>query len=171
MLAVLLAGCSAGNRRAAPVPKVTGTPMASPASYNAEDVRLATVLLAHRREAVALAEVGVQRARDAQVRQLAEGLRQGYEGDIRKLNGLLTAWGRPSERPPATAEQDRLRGVSAEAFDDAFLQALMTNTRRTVSEVGRHRGVTASGEAQQLAASVTSAGTALLVSLQEVRKG
>ncbi|MGB2572542.1 DUF305 domain-containing protein [Micromonospora citrea] len=168
---VLVAGCSADDRRAAPVPKVTGTPMASPAAYNAEDVRLATVLLTRRREAVALADIGVQRARDAQVRQLAEGLRQGYAGEIRKLEGLLTTWGGPSERPPAPAEQDRLRSVPAEAFDAAFLQALITNTRQTLGDVGRHREVTASGESQQLSAGVTSAGTALLVSLEEMRKG
>ncbi|WP_233899516.1 DUF305 domain-containing protein [Pseudonocardia dioxanivorans] len=104
--AVLVAGCSdsTGSATAASTtPSAAATSPAVSADHNAADTAFVHDMIPHHAQAVEMADMAIQQASNAQVKQLATRIQQAQGPEIEQMRGFLTAWGEPETGPTATS--------------------------------------------------------------------
>lgn len=84
---LLLAGCGTGDGGA-----TTAAESAEP-RHNAADVEFATAMIPHHGQAIDMADLALNKAKSAEVRELAEEIQRAQDPEIEKMSEWLRAWG------------------------------------------------------------------------------
>ncbi len=119
---------------------------ATQGKQNAADVAFAQGMIPHHRQAVEMAELAPRRAQSAELKKLAEQIKQAQGPEIRTLTGWLTSWG--EDLPTGggghsmhgdgggmmtEAEMADLENASAKAFDTAFMELMIKHHEGAVA--------------------------------------
>lgn len=138
-------------------------------SHNAADAYFARLMVVHHQDAVAMAEVAVERAQSEEVRALAERMIVGRRAQIETLTTLSAEW---HKEPPAAAGpeldhaglgiedldhrgvMDELEAASGPAFDQRFLQLMSAHHRGAITMAEEQRAQGQAPDALALAASM-----------------
>ncbi|MEV7415510.1 DUF305 domain-containing protein [Streptomyces sp. NPDC089919] len=191
--ALLLAACGSGGDgspagHAADGAAVSATPSAPAAAHNDADVAFSTGMIPHHRQAVAMAELAPGRAASAEVKALAEQIRQAQAPEITTMSGWLKAWGRPVPQPAGTghaghdgmsgmtgtdgmmtaAEMTALSKSSGPAFDKAFLGLMVEHHRGAVQMARTELAQGADPASKKLAQSVVDAQTSEITRMKKL---
>lgn len=99
----LLAACSS-SETAAPASSAASsmaaeqTPGAASASAGSEaDITFAQLMIPHHEQAVQMADMALAQATTAEVKQLAQQIKDAQDPEIQRMRGWLTAWGAPEQ--------------------------------------------------------------------------
>jgi uncharacterized protein (DUF305 family) len=178
-----LAGCGGNEHGSGHTP--TSTPPASPASgatFNAADVKFATEMIPHHRQAIAMAEVAETRASSMEVKTLAEAIRKAQVPEIATMSSWLAAWGQPVPTAGAHGgghggmpgmmsddEMRQLQGATGRAFDRMFLEMMIRHHEGAVhmANVEQREGI--NPDAKALAAQVATSQTAEITQMRGLR--
>ncbi|WP_460715030.1 DUF305 domain-containing protein [Nocardioides dilutus] len=108
--------------------------------FNDADVRFATDMITHHRQAVEMAELAEARAESAQVKDLGAQIKDAQDPEIQQMSAWLTAWGEPipgdhggmdmSGSMPgmmSTQQMDDLMNASGAEFDQMFLTMMIAH--------------------------------------------
>lgn len=200
-LSLILSGCGGGSTTTAPastggatsaaVPSSASPATAVSAQHNDADVEFAQMMIPHHQQAIAMAEIAVDRAQRAEVTSLAEQIRTAQGPEITQLTGFLTAWG--ASVPTTTgvsagmndsgmtgmngptmpgmmtdAQMNELRNASGAAFDTMFLQMMIEHHRGAVTDAQREVDNGSNPEATQLATKIVADQTAEIGRMQQL---
>ena len=200
-LSLILSGCGGGSTTTAPASTGGATSAAAPSSaspatavsaqHNDADVAFAQMMIPHHQQAIAMAEIAVDRAQRAEVTSLAEQIRTAQGPEITQLTGFLTAWG--ASVPTTTgvsagmngsgmtgmngptmpgmmtdAQMNELRNASGAAFDTMFLQMMIEHHRGAVTDAQREVDNGSNPEATQLATKIVADQTAEIGRMQQL---
>jgi uncharacterized protein (DUF305 family) len=184
VLSVTLSACGGGT--AAPAPTTTEPPVSAPADaaqHNDTDIRFAQMMVPHHQQALAMAEMALQRAESPEVKALAAQIRAAQDPEIATLNGFLQNWGVPpveggmdhsgmdhSASSGMMSENDMssLGAASGAAFDKRFLEMMITHHQGAVAESEREVADGANAQAKQLAAQIISGQTAEIERMRQL---
>ena len=158
---------------------------------NDADVEFAQMMIPHHQQAIAMAEIAVDRAQRAEVTSLAEQIRTAQGPEITQLTGFLTAWG--ASVPTTTgvsagmngsgmsgmngptmpgmmtdAQMNELRNASGAAFDTMFLQMMIEHHRGAVTDAQQEVDNGSNPEATQLATKIVADQTAEIGRMQQL---
>lgn len=75
------------------------TSSASDAAFNGTDVKFATDMIAHHRQAIDMAQLAATRAGSQQVKDLAAKIKAAQDPEITTMSGWLRRWGQPVPSP------------------------------------------------------------------------
>src|SRR6201991_1897832 len=98
VLSVGLAACggTSGTSSNTPPAAATASTSAQPARrFNDADVRFRQMMIPHHRQAIAMAELAGDRAQNADVKALAQQIKNEQSPEIQTMTGFLQAWGAP----------------------------------------------------------------------------
>ena len=200
-LSLILSGCGGGSTTTAPASTGGATSAAAPSSappatavsaqHNDADVEFAQMMIPHHQQAIAMAEIAVDRAQRAEVTSLAEQIRTAQGPEITQLTGFLTAWG--ASVPTTTgvsagmngsgmsgmngptmpgmmtdAQMNELRNASGAAFDTMFLQMMIEHHRGAVTDAQQEVDNGSNPEATQLATKIVADQTAEIGRMQQL---
>ncbi|MFJ7767957.1 DUF305 domain-containing protein [Streptomyces sp. NPDC097107] len=189
--ALVLAACggddggSAGhgdhNAPASSPESASASASASQGQHNAADVAFAKGMIPHHRQAVEMAGLAPDRARSAEVRQLAADIKKAQDPEIKTLSGWLTAWG---EEVPAegamdhsshgmggmmTAEEmSRLEDASGKAFDTAFMEMMIKHHEGAVEMARTEQSDGAHGPARKMAGEIITSQSAEIEQMNQL---
>ena len=195
-LSLILSGCSTTTAPAstgatsAAAPSSASPATAVSAQHNDADVEFAQTMIPHHQQAIAMAEIAVDRAQRAEVTSLAEQIRTAQGPEITQLTGFLTAWGAsvPTTGVSAgmngsgmtgmngptmpgmmtVAQMNELRNASGAAFDTMFLQMMIEHHRGAVTDAQREVDNGSNPEATQLATKIVADQTAEIGRMQQL---
>jgi uncharacterized protein (DUF305 family) len=160
---LLLAAC--GTTTAAPRSSSADRPAAVAAtaeiqagdSFNAADVMFVQMMIRHQKQGLEMTTAAVDRARNPQLKVLAEAVEATERDELAMMRSWLAQWDRPVDvdttaslhadhggLPGTGADEIRsLRTVTAKAFDTAFLNLFLAHQHNAVEMAQR---VTENGE-------------------------
>lgn len=105
---LLLAGCSSSSDAASSDSAATSgasTSMASPSADGSmaaqagseADITFAQLMIPHHEQAVQMADMALNQATTAEVKQLAQQIKDAQDPEIQQMRGWLQAWGAPEQ--------------------------------------------------------------------------
>lgn len=159
-----LAACDSAPAPVAPTQAASGTASGAPDGVAAVDA--ATDLLRRHREALAISEVALDRAANAEVRALAEQTQKDYRAGERELLTLLASLG--EAEPDAEAEPPTLPGARGAEFDRAFLIAMADHLNGAL-QAADSAAAAPSAELQAFAEKHATAATETLAEVRELQ--
>ena len=185
VLSVALSACGGGNTTPAAAPATIQPPVTAPsdggAQHNDTDIRFAQMMIPHHQQALAMAEMALQRAESAEVKALAEQIRAAQDPEIATLNGFLSAWGTPpleggmdhsgmdhSNGMMSQGDMDSLGATTGASFDRTFLEMMIAHHEGAVAESEREVAGGANAEAKQLATEIISGQTAEIERMRQL---
>jgi uncharacterized protein (DUF305 family) len=136
-----------------------GSPGTTTGDHNGADVAFATGMIPHHAQAVAMADLALDRATTEPVRSLATRIKAAQDPEIRTMSGWLTAWGEPAPHVDAASgahapsghggmmtdgEMAALGTAAGPAFDRMWLALMVRHHEgavamaRTALQTGRH---------------------------------
>lgn len=143
------------------------------AGHNAQDVSFAQLMIAHHRQAIAMAELAAGRSSNGQVKQLAANIKAAQSPEITLMTGWLKDWGQPAEVPttstpgmaghdtgadvPGTmtaAEMTALAAAKEAEFDKLFLQTMIKHHQGAIDMAQTEQSFGQFGAAKDLAAKI-----------------
>ncbi|MFD7877682.1 DUF305 domain-containing protein [Streptomyces sp. NPDC059766] len=153
------------------------TASAAQGSHNAQDVSFAQGMIPHHRQAVAMADLAASRAKSQQVKDLAAKIAQAQDPEIDTMSGWLKAWDAkvPAADMPGMEsmpgmdhsdssmpgmmsgdDMDKLKGLSGDAFDKAFLQMMVSHHDGAIAMAKTEQAKGAYGPAMTMAKSIVT---------------
>ncbi|WP_326549898.1 DUF305 domain-containing protein [Micromonospora sp. NBC_01813] len=170
MSAGLVGGCGGAGEA---VPPTASAPAESVAVHtpNGTDVAFARDMIPHHRQAMEMADLAVDRAGSAEVRTLADQIRQAQDSEITQMAGWLTEWGQPLPSPGQHTGQDEhhgmpgmmtgaemaaLAGAAGADFDRLFLDMMIRHHEGAVRMAGILRSDGVHPAVRQLAESIAA---------------
>lgn len=156
-------------------------------SHNAQDVSFAQQMIPHHRQAVAMADLAASRAKSQQVKGLASKIKQvqGREGTT--MSGWLESWGEKvaddstsgmdgmpgkehSSMPGMMSHHDmeKLKGLSGEAFDMAFLQMMLRHHHGAVETAKTEQAKGAYKPAKTMAKAIVTSQSAEIIEMNKM---
>ena len=182
-VSVALAGC--GDASTAPATPAAPAPASSAAAqagaqFNQADVAFAQGMIPHHREAVEMADLATDRAKNPEVKSLADQIRTAQEPEIDQLTGFLTAWGAevpadngmagmdhgnmsgmpamPSAMPGAMApeQMEQLRNATGAEFDRLFLTMMIEHHQGAVRQAQEEVDQGSNPDAKQMAEKIVA---------------
>jgi uncharacterized protein (DUF305 family) len=181
----LSAACGGGAPAPATAPATTEPPVSAPADagaqHNDTDIRFAQMMIPHHQQALAMAEMALERAESPDVKALAEQIRAAQDPEIATLNGFLENWGTPpvdgemdhsdhsgSGGMMSQGDMDSLAAASGAAFDRMFLEMMIVHHEGAVAESEREVAGGANAAAKELASQIISGQTAEIERMQQL---
>ncbi|WP_327010541.1 DUF305 domain-containing protein [Dactylosporangium sp. NBC_01737] len=182
-LALLAGGCGGhgtdhdtmGGNPSAAAPK-------SGATFNATDVKFATDMIPHHRQALDMAKAAQSKAVTPEVKALADRIAKAQEPEIATMSGWLTAWGEPVPSPGAMhhgmgdmgqmpgmmtdQEMQDLDKAAGKHFDMMFLQMMIKHHQGAVEMAKTEQAQGRDPAARQLAARIAADQTAEITEMQ-----
>ncbi|MFI0964575.1 DUF305 domain-containing protein [Streptomyces sp. NPDC021080] len=167
----------------------SGTASAAQGSRNAQDVSFAQGMIPHHRQAVAMADLASSRAKSQQVKDLAAKIKQAQDPEINTLSGWLKAWDAKvpdadtsgmesmpgmdhsgSSMPGMMSNDDmgKLKGLSGDAFDKAFLQMMIRHHEGAIAMAKTERDKGAYGPAMTMAKSIVTSQSSEITGMDEM---
>jgi uncharacterized protein (DUF305 family) len=190
VLSVALSACGEGATAPTAAPTTPEPPLSAPADagaqHNDTDIRFAQMMIPHHQQALAMAELALERAGNPEVKALAEQIRAAQDPEIATLNGLLQNWGNPPVEGEMTgmdhsemdhsgssgmmsqADMDALAGASGAAFDTRFLELMIVHHEGAVAESERQVTDGANQQAKDLASRIISGQTAEIERMRQL---
>lgn len=175
--ALLLSACSTTGTSGPPSAPLSSSPATGP--HTAQDVRFASLMTAHHRRAVEMADMVLGKTGvDPRITALARRIRQEQQPEIGRMNGWLTGWG----AKPATSSMNRdgMGGMMSAADMTALQHAAgpEASTLFLTEMITHHSGAIAmakteitsgrSPEAIALARSITTSQTAQIAEMRRL---
>ncbi|MFE2581446.1 DUF305 domain-containing protein [Streptomyces sp. NPDC059378] len=152
--------------------------VAQQGSHNAQDVSFAQGMIPHHRQAMAMAGLAASRAKSQQVKDLAAKIAQAQDPEIDTMSGWLKAWDAKvpaadmsggmesmpgmdhsdSSMPGMMSgdDMDRLKGLSGDAFDKAFLQMMVSHHDGAIAMAKTEQAKGTYGPAMTMAKSIVT---------------
>ncbi|MEE1829674.1 DUF305 domain-containing protein [Streptomyces sp. SP17KL33] len=184
--ALLLAACggsgdSAAGHNGHTATSASASDSASQGRHNAADTAFAQGMIPHHRQAVEMADLATSRAGSAEVKKLAEQIKQAQDPEIKTLSGWLTSWG---EEVPAegamdhsahgtggmmTAEEmDQLEKSSGKTFDTAFMEMMIKHHEGAVAMAKTEKTDGAFPDAKKMADAIITSQTAEITQMNDL---
>jgi uncharacterized protein (DUF305 family) len=162
---------------------------AAQGSHNAQDLSFAQGMIPHHRQAVAMADLAASRAKSPQVKDLAAKIKQAQDPEINTMSGWLKAWG---EKVPDDSmsgmesmpgmdhsgssmpgmmpdhDMDKLKGLSGDAFDKAFLQMMISHHQGAIEMAKTEQAKGAYGPAEATAKSIVTSQSAEITAMNKL---
>src|ERR1700754_2458602 len=198
VLSVGLAACggTSGTSSNTPPAAATASTSAQPARrFNDADVRFRQMMIPHHRQAIAMAELAGDRAQNADVKALAQQIKNEQSPGIQTMTGFLQAWGAPvpsgdepiggmsgtedgganggAAQPPVmmtSNQMSELSGATGAAFDHTFLQMMITHHRSAVTKAQRELAEGVNDQAKTLASTIVATQNAGIARMQQLLK-
>ena len=161
--AMFLAACDSAP---APAPAAPTQAASGAAADGVADTDVATDLLRLHREALAISEVALERAANAEVRALAEKTQEDYKAGERDLVALLEGLG--AAAPDVSPEPPTLPPRRGAEFDRAFLIAMADHLTSSVQVAESAAGVP-SAEVKDFAAKHATAASETLAEVRDLQ--
>jgi uncharacterized protein (DUF305 family) len=187
VLSVTLSACGGGTPASTAAPTTAEPPAATPADagaqHNDTDIRFAQMMVPHHQQALAMAEMALERAESPDVKALAEQIRAAQDPEIATLNGFLENWGvQPMDSGMGHSgmdhsgsggmmtqgDMDALGAASGAAFDKMFLEMMIVHHEGAVAESEREVSDGANAQAKELASQIISGQTAEIEQMQQM---
>ncbi|WP_225831439.1 DUF305 domain-containing protein [Streptomyces sp. NK08204] len=167
----------------------SGTASAMQGSHNAQDVSFAQGMIPHHRQAVAMADLTASRAKSQSVKDLAAKIKQAQDPEINTMSGWLKAWGEkvPDGSMPgmesmpgmghsassmpgmmSADDMDKLKGLSGDPFDKAFLQMMISHHRGAIEMAKTEQAKGAYGPAETMAKSIVTSQSAEITEMNKM---
>ncbi|MFE1860897.1 DUF305 domain-containing protein [Streptomyces anandii] len=164
----------------------------SQGSHDPQDVSFAQGMIPHHRQAVAMADLAASRAKSPQVKDLAAKIKQAQDPEINTMSGWLKAWGEKvpgdsepgmpgmggmpgmdhsaSPMPGMMSDQDmgKLKGLSGDAFDRAFLRMMISHHQGAVEMAKTEQARGAYGPAKAMAKSIVTSQSAEVTEMNKM---
>ena len=183
-LALLAGGC--GDHGTDHNTMGNGTPSAaapkSGATFNATDVKFATAMIPHHRQAIDMAKTAQSKAATPEVKALADRIAKAQEPEIATMSGWLTAWGEPVPSPGGMhhdmgdvgqmpgmmtdREMQDLSKATGKDFDKMFLQMMIKHHQGAVEMAKIEQAQGQDPAVKQLAARIAADQTAEIAEMQ-----
>lgn len=190
-------GSSSDSSSSSPAPGHSGHDMgamhpsgtASAGSHDPQDVSFAQGMIPHHRQAVAMADMAASRAKSQQVKDLAAKIEKAQDPEIDTMSGWLKAWGAKvpgagksgmesmpgmdhsaSPMPGMMSDDDmgKLKGLSGDAFDKAFLQMMISHHRGAIEMAKTEQAKGAYGPAKTMAKSIVTSQSAEITEMNKM---
>ncbi len=187
VLSLTLSACGGGTAAPTAAPTTTEPPVSAPADagaqHNDTDIRFAQMMVPHHQQALAMAEMAVERAESPDVKALAEQVRAAQDPEIATLNGFLESWGiQPMDSGMdhsgmghsgsggmmTQGDMDSLGAASGAAFDKMFLEMMIVHHEGAVAEAEREVAGGANAHAKELASQIISGQTAEIERMRQL---
>jgi uncharacterized protein (DUF305 family) len=193
VLSVTLSACGGGTTAPTAAPTTTEPPVSAPADAGAEhndtDISFAQMMIPHHEQALAMAEMALERAESPEVKSLAEQIKAAQDPEIATLNGFLESWGAPPAEGGMSGmpgmdhpgmgdsassgmmnddEMDQLGGARGAEFDRMFLEMMIKHHEGAVTESQREVADGANQQAKDLASQIISGQTAEIEQMRQL---
>jgi uncharacterized protein (DUF305 family) len=153
----------------------------APVDHNEADVGFASMMIPHHRQAVDMAAMALEKAKNAQVKQLATAIKAAQDPEIQQMSGWLTGWGKPVPTPgmghsmPGAGmmteeEMAELGKATGTAFDKMWVQMMIKHHQGAVSMAKAEQTSGRSTTAIALAKQIETAQTAEIATMQKLLK-
>ncbi|MGW4566310.1 DUF305 domain-containing protein [Streptomyces sp. NPDC004561] len=167
----------------------SGTASAAQGKHDAQDVSFAQGMIPHHRQAVAMADLAASRAKSQQVKDLAAKIKQAQDPEINTMSGWLKSWGEKvpdagmsgmesmpgmdhsgSSMPGMMSSDDmgKLKGLSGDAFDKAFLQMMISHHQGAIEMAKTEQAKGAYGPATTMAKSIVTSQSAEITKMNKM---
>jgi uncharacterized protein (DUF305 family) len=164
------------NSTMAPTTAATTT---APVDHNDSDVMFATMMIPHHRQAVEMADMALEKAKSASVKQLATAIKAAQDPEIKQMSGWLTGWGKPVPSPGMShsmpgsgmmTEQEMadLGKTSGAAFDRMWVQMMIKHHQGAVAMAKTEQTSGESANAIALAKKIEAAQNAEIATMQKL---
>jgi uncharacterized protein (DUF305 family) len=161
-------------------PTTAGT-VTAPVDHNESDVMFATTMIPHHRQAVEMADMALEKAKSASVKQLATAIKAAQDPEIKQMSGWLTGWGKPVPSPGMSQsmsgsgmmteqEMTDLGKASGAAFDRMWVQMMIKHHQGAVAMAKTERTSGQSAQAIELAKKIETGQNAEIVTMQKLLK-
>jgi uncharacterized protein (DUF305 family) len=152
----------------------------SGATFNATDVKFATDMIPHHRQALDMAKTAPSKAATPEVKALADKISKAQEPEIATMSGWLTAWGEPVPSPGGMnhggmggmpgmmtdQEMQDLSKATGKDFDRMFLQMMIKHHQGAVEMAKTEQAHGQDPAVKQLAGKIAADQTAEITEMQ-----
>ncbi|MFD8563590.1 DUF305 domain-containing protein [Streptosporangium canum] len=192
----LLTACGSADDITAGLVDMTSAPATSPtlqpgASFNEADVTFAQTMITHHKQAVKMAELAEERAKNPEVKDLAAKIKAAQEPEIATMTGWLSEWGKP-ETPSGGEEHDmspmpsegmgghgmpgmmtdedmkKLEAAKGAEFDRMFLQMMTAHHKGAIEMAKTEQARGANPQAKKLAKTIETTQQAEIKEMQRL---
>ena len=129
----------------------------APVDHNDKDVEFATNMIMHHRQAVEMADMALEKAQNATVKQLATAIKASQDPEIQQMSGWLTGWG----KPVPSADMGSMSGdgmmTEQEMADLGKATGTMFDRMWVQMMIKHHQGAVAMAKTEQTAGQSTQA--------------
>lgn len=185
-LAITLAACSSGADTGEGPTSEQGS-QSPAATHNDADTQFAQLMIVHHQGAIEMADLAIERASSAEVKDLAERIQSAQGPEIDLMTGWLTNWGEDTShdmgmdhmdmdgmdmdgmsQSDVMAELENLEGVE---FDQAFLERMVAHHRGAIEMAEQEKADGVNPDAMALAGTIIDAQTAEITEMQNLLAG
>lgn len=161
----------------------SGMPHASSGmSHGQSDVEFAQMMIPHHQQALAMSQLAATRAKDSEIKTLAQKITTEQQPEIDTLGGWLTAWGQPTAQPSGhnmpgmgampgmmtDAQMRQLKGASGTGFDRMFARMMIAHHNGAIQMAQQVQASTSNADVKAFAQQVVSAQQAEVDQLQKI---
>ncbi|GAB3422569.1 DUF305 domain-containing protein [Flindersiella endophytica] len=155
----------------------------SGSDHNQADVDFATGMIPHHAQAVEMADLALEKATNAQVKQLATGIKQAQQPEIDQMSGWLEDWG---EEVPATGGEHQgghtmadgmmsaddmatLENATGKTFDQQWTKLMIEHHQGAITMAKAELSKGGSDDAKQLAQAVIDGQSKEIATMQALQ--
>ncbi|MEU5861980.1 MULTISPECIES: DUF305 domain-containing protein [unclassified Nonomuraea] len=176
----LLTACGGTDTASTATPDAAATTAGaqpSQASFNDADVMFAQMMIPHHQQAVEMAELAPQRAKDPEIKELAAKIKAAQDPEIQTMKGWLAEWGKPvpsggmgHDMPGIMSAEDmkKLEGSKGTAFDKLFAEQMIAHHEGAIEMARTEQASGADPRAKELAKGIESAQQAEVAQLRKL---
>ncbi|MER6583268.1 DUF305 domain-containing protein [Nonomuraea sp. NPDC001023] len=157
----------------------TATAGASPSqqSFNDADVMFAQMMIPHHQQAVEMAGLAPQRAKDPEIKKLAADIKAAQDPEIQTMKGWLAEWGKPvpsggmgHDMPGIMSAEDmkKLDGAKGAAFDRLFAEQMIAHHEGAIEMARTEQASGVNPQAKGLAKAIESTQQAEVAQLRKL---
>ncbi|MER6511591.1 DUF305 domain-containing protein [Nonomuraea sp. NPDC001636] len=181
---VLLTACGANDTAATAAPGATTAGATESAgaqpsqqSFNDADVMFAQMMIPHHQQAVEMADLAPQRAKDPEIKKLAADIKAAQDPEIQTMKGWLTEWGKPvpsggmgHDMPGIMSAEDmkKLDGAKGGAFDRLFAEKMIAHHEGAIEMARTEQASGVNPQAKELAKAIESTQQAEVAQLRKL---
>jgi uncharacterized protein (DUF305 family) len=149
----------------------------APVDHNDADVEFATGMIPHHQQAIEMATMALEKATNAQVKQLATAIKAAQDPEIKQMSGWLTSWGQPVPTPgmahsmPGMMTEEEMTGLgkaTGAAFDRMWVQMMIKHHQGAVAMAKTEQTSGQSTTAIALAKQIETGQTAEIATMQKL---
>ncbi|MFI7423887.1 DUF305 domain-containing protein [Nonomuraea sp. NPDC049684] len=181
---VLLTACGANDAASTAAPgattasaTVTASAPPSQPSFNDADVMFAQMMIPHHQQAVEMAGLAPERAKDPEIKKLAADIKAAQDPEIQTMKGWLAEWGKPvpaggmgHDMPGIMSAEDmkKLDGAKGAAFDRLFAEQMIAHHEGAIEMARTEQASGVNPQAKELAKAIESTQRAEVAQLRKL---
>ncbi|MFF0865798.1 DUF305 domain-containing protein [Nonomuraea sp. NPDC003560] len=155
----------------------SGGAQPSQQSFNDADVMFAQMMIPHHQQAVEMADLAPQRAKDPEIKKLAADIKAAQDPEIQTMKGWLTEWGKPvpsggmgHDMPGIMSAEDmkKLGGAKGAAFDRLFAEQMIAHHEGAIEMARTEQTSGVNPQAKELAKAIESTQQAEVAQLRKL---